>query len=78
MLSGRKTNRQLCTGICRPSGSCHSAQQLLASSLSFYLRMHICTLSKSQVSEAVHVANFRSYMTSFALIPLSHQRARSS
>ena len=39
-----------------PSGSCHSAQQLLASSLSFYLRMYICMLTKSQVSEAPHVA----------------------
>ena len=45
-------------GIYRPSGSCHSAQQLLASRLSFYLRMHICTLSKSQVSEAPHLAQF--------------------
>ena len=47
-----------CTGIYQPSGSCHSAQQLLASSLSFYLHMYICTLSKSQVSEVLHVAQF--------------------
>ena len=45
--------------------------RLLASSLSFYQRMYICTLRKSQVSEALHVAQF-SYPTSVALLPLSH------
>ena len=47
--ASRKTDWQLCTGIYRLSGSCHSAQQLLASSLSFYLCMYICTLGKSLV-----------------------------
>ena len=56
--ASQKADRQLCTGICRPSGSCYSAQQLLASSFSFYQRMYICTLSNSQVSEAPHVAQF--------------------
>ena len=57
--ASRKTDRQLCTGIYRPSGTC-SCQQLLASSLSFYLRMSICTptLCKPQVSEVPHVAQF--------------------
>ena len=32
----RKANQQLCTGGYLPSGSCHSAQQLVASSLTFY------------------------------------------
>ena len=40
-----KANWQLCTGIYLPSGSCHSAQQPLASSLSFYLCMSTCTLA---------------------------------
>ena len=35
-----------------------SAQQLLASSLSFYLCMYICILSKSQVSEMHTLHNF--------------------
>ena len=56
MTKGQLTTQ--CTSIYQPSGSCRSAQQLLASSLSFYLRMYICTLSKSQVSEALHVAQF--------------------
>ena len=56
--ASRKTDWQLCTGIYRLSGSCHSAQQLLASSLSLYLRMYICTLSKSLVYESPHVAQF--------------------
>ena len=54
--ASRIADQQLCTGICWPSGSCHSAQQLLASSLSFYQRMYICTLSKLQASEVPHVA----------------------
>ena len=58
MCASRKADRQLCTGIYQPPGNCQSAQQLLASSLSFYLCMYICTLSKSQVSEAPHVARF--------------------
>ena len=57
---------------------CHNAEQLLASSLSFCLRMYICTLSKSKVSEVLHIAQFsRSYPTSVTLLPLSHRRARS-
>ena len=51
--ASRKTDWQLCTSIYRPLGSCHCAQQLLANSLSFYLRMYIC---KSQVSKVPHVA----------------------
>ena len=50
--------------------------RLLAGSLSFYQRMYICTLRKSQVSVALHIAQF-SYPTSVALLPLSHWRARS-
>ena len=57
--ASRKTDRQLCTGIYRPSGTC-SCQQLLASSLSFYLHMSICTLTlcEPQVTEVPHVAQF--------------------
>ena len=36
-----KPDRQVSKGIYRPSGSYHSAQQLLASSISFYLHMYI-------------------------------------
>ena len=62
--ASRKTDWQLCTGIYRLSGSCHSAQQLLASSVSLYLHMYICTLSKSLVYESPHVAQFPSlYLT---------------
>ena len=46
----RKADRQLRIGI-----SPQVAQQLLSSSLSFYLRIYICTLSKLQVSEALHL-----------------------
>ena len=45
----------------------------------FYLRMYICTLSKSQASEALHAHCTISplYTMSVALLPLSHGRARS-
>jgi len=56
MHASRKANRQLCKGIYRHSGSCHSAQQLTASSLSLYLRMYICTVNEPKVSEAPHIA----------------------
>ena len=57
----RKADRQLCKDIYRHSGSCQSAQQLIASSLSLYLRMYFCTVSElkvsePKVSEAPHVA----------------------
>ena len=45
---------QFCTGTYLPSDSCHSAQQLVASSLSFCLRMYICTLSESQAKFLRH------------------------
>ena len=48
MRETRKANQQLCTGTYQPSDS---AQQLLASSLSFYLRTYICTLSNSKACE---------------------------
>ena len=52
----QKADRQLRKGIYRHSGSCHSAQQLIASSLSLYLRMYICTVSEPKVSEAPRTA----------------------
>ena len=58
MRVSRKTDGQLCTDIYWPSGSCHGPQQLLASSLSFYLCMYICTLSEPEVSEVPHVVQF--------------------
>ena len=73
--ASRKADRQFRTCIYRPSGSCHSAQQLLASSLSFYLCMHICTLTKSQVSEALH-SYTRDATISLAITPLLGQRLR--
>ena len=36
------------TTVYRASGSCNSAQQLQASSITFYLHKYICTLSKPQ------------------------------
>ena len=55
-----KADRQLCTGIYLLAlVSCHnSAQQLLASTLSFYLHMHIFTLCNLQVSESYTLHNF--------------------
>ena len=50
-----RANRDRSTTLYWPSGSCHSAHQLLESSLSFYLRMYICTLSESQEEQG---ANF--------------------
>ena len=54
MSASRKVDRQLCMGTYLPSG----AQQLVASSLSSYVRMYICMLSEPQVSEAPQVAQF--------------------
>ena len=54
MSASRKVDRQLCMGTYLPSG----AQQLVASSLSSYIRMYICMLSEPQVSEAPQVAQF--------------------
>ena len=67
-----KANWRLCSGLYLPLGSCLSQQQLVASSLSFYLYMYICMLSKPQVTDMSQVAQF-SYMyfthkTSVALI----------
>ena len=73
MTKGQSTT--LCTSIHQPSGSCHSAQQLLASSLSFYLRMYICTLSESQVYEALHVTQLP--LRTRRHLPLSHRGAKS-
>ena len=78
MHASWKANWRLCSGLYPPLGSCClSQQQLVASSLSFYLYMYICTLSKPQVTDMSQVAQF-SYMyfthrTSVALIhvPLS-------
>ena len=41
MHASQKADRQLCTGIYRPSGTSHSAQQVLASSLSHSEEPHI-------------------------------------
>ena len=78
MHASWKANWRLCSGLYLPLGSCClNQQQLVASSLSFYLYMYICTLSKPQVTDMSQVAQF-SYMyfthkTSVALIhvPLS-------
>ena len=48
MRASWKPNRQLCTDIYRPLGSCHSAQQLQASTITFYIHNYICTVSKPQ------------------------------
>jgi len=52
-----RTDRQLCTGIYRPSGSCHSAQQPLENSLSFHLCIYVYLYAK-QVASSPHVAKF--------------------
>ena len=54
MSASRKVDHQLCMGTYLPSG----AQQLVASSLSSYVRMYICTLCELQVSETPQVAQF--------------------
>ena len=51
--------------------------QLLASSLSFYQRMYICTLNKSQVSEALHIAQFFFRIQHQSPYYLTYRRARS-
>ena len=69
----RKIDWELCTGIYRLSAIVHSN---LASSLSLYLRMYICTLSKSLVYESPHFAQFPLCTRQQYLV--SHRRARSN
>ena len=57
--ASQKADRQLSTGICQPSSSCcHSAPQLLASSLSFYLRMYNLYAKRAAVSDCHTLHNF--------------------
>ena len=51
-----KADRQLCTGIYRHSGSCHSAIATITTSLSLYPHTYTCMVSEPQVSDAPHVA----------------------
>ena len=83
----QKADRQLCTGINVPSGSCHSAQQLVQVALaseSFYV-LYICMLSNLQVLRCHKLHNLpiaHNISRTVALMPLSevnikHQIARS-
>ena len=66
MRASWKADKQLCTGTNLPSVNCYSAQQLVASSLSFYLS---CTLSESHKFLRYH--KLHNYMMSVVVIPLS-------
>jgi len=59
----QKTNRQLFTGTCLPSGSCYRAQQLVISHLSFCLHacMYIKWADPAQVAQFTHHAQHQSH-----------------